>query len=72
MQYEVGRCRIRELRKALGWSQRYLSERSSVGTTTLSQYESGKRKKMPLVIAVPIADALGVSPRDLFEWLPKR
>ncbi|WP_164763006.1 helix-turn-helix domain-containing protein [Paenibacillus humicus] len=69
MKILVGRCRIRELRKARGWTQKDLSDRSSIGRTTLTQYETGKRKKMPLVIAVPIADALDVSPRDLFEWI---
>ncbi|CDN42032.1 helix-turn-helix transcriptional regulator [Paenibacillus sp. P22] len=70
MKIKVGRCRIREFRLALGWTQENLSERSGVGRTSISQYETKSHGEgMPLVTAVALADALGVSPRDLYEWL---
>lgn len=36
--------RIKEARKAKGWTQSSLAEKSGVATITISQYETGKRK----------------------------
>lgn len=69
MAYKVGRCCIRELRKSLGWTQKRLSTVSGVSNKTISHYETGRRKDMPLMVALPIAEALGVHPRELFEIL---
>ena len=68
-------ARIKELRKARGWSQRELSARANVSTTQLSKYESGTHQtpvrmliRLSRDFAVP-EDALlpdpGDTPQDL-------
>ncbi|HEY2740136.1 MAG TPA: helix-turn-helix domain-containing protein [Thermoanaerobaculia bacterium] len=51
--------RIKELRRALGWSQRDLAARANLDTTQLSKYESGTHKP-PLGALIRMARAFGV------------
>lgn len=64
----IGRSLIPDLLEARGWTQRQLAEHSGVNERVISYYTTGARVRMSLVLAVQIADALDVSPRDLYEW----
>jgi transcriptional regulator with XRE-family HTH domain len=68
MRVSVGRCLIPNLLASRGWTQRQLAEHSGIDERVISFYSTGRRKKMSLLIAVALSDALGVSPRDLYEW----
>ncbi|GGF88078.1 helix-turn-helix domain-containing protein [Paenibacillus abyssi] len=70
MRYTIGRCYIPELLHKRGWTQRRLADVSGVSEKTISHYTTGERKHMTIDVAVSLADALGVSPRDLFEFIP--
>jgi len=70
MSVTVGRCLIPAILKQRGWTQRYLAEISGVDERTISFYTTGRRRQMSLELAVSLSDALRVSPRDLYEWLP--
>jgi transcriptional regulator with XRE-family HTH domain len=63
-----GRCLIPELLEERGWTQRLLADKSGVSEKVISFYTTARRTKMSLVIAVQLADALDISPRDLYEW----
>ncbi|WP_337102390.1 helix-turn-helix transcriptional regulator [Paenibacillus sp. YIM B09110] len=63
-----GRCLIPDLLAARGWTQRQLAEHSGVNEKVISFYTTRTRGRMSLVLAVQLADALEVSPRDLYEW----
>lgn len=62
------RCLIPELLVRLEWTQRQLSERCGISEQTLSKYITMTVRDMPLAVAIPIADALDVSERELYEW----
>ncbi|GMK47598.1 hypothetical protein PghCCS26_47280 [Paenibacillus glycanilyticus] len=68
MPLKARRCLISELLKERGWTQRLLAEKSGVSEKVISFYTTDRRTQMSLVIAVQLADALDVSPRDLYEW----
>ncbi|TCM89653.1 Cro/C1-type helix-turn-helix DNA-binding protein [Paenibacillus sp. BK033] len=68
MPLKARRCLIPELLKERGWTQRLLAEKSGVNEKVISKYTTFDRKQMSLAIAVQLADALDVSPRDLYEW----
>jgi transcriptional regulator with XRE-family HTH domain len=57
--------RIRELRDIKGWSQEDLAEASGLHRTYISGIERGARNPTLSVIG-QLADALNVSPRELF------
>ncbi len=58
------RLRIKELRKAKGWTGDVLAERVGVSRSYLSEIETGKKTiNLPRLLA--IASALGVSVPDL-------
>ncbi|WP_171681331.1 helix-turn-helix domain-containing protein [Paenibacillus planticolens] len=65
----IGRCRIPEFLNARGWSQQDLVDRTGISKGTISAYCTEYRTRMHLLNAVLIADALGVEPRDLYEWV---
>jgi len=71
MSVTVGRCLIPAILKQRGWTQRQLAEVTGIDERVISFYTTGRRRKMSLDIAVNIADALRVSPRDLYEWSPE-
>lgn len=64
----IGRCRIPELLRTHGWTQQDLSERTGIDKRTISFYCTNRRKKMPLIIAVKIANSFDCDPRELYEW----
>lgn len=68
MPVKTGRCLIPDLLEARGWTQRQLAEHSGVDERVISFYTTGRRVKMSLLLAVQLADALDVSPRNLYEW----
>jgi transcriptional regulator with XRE-family HTH domain len=70
MRLTVGRCLIPDLLDKRGWTQRKLADESGVDEAVISFYTTGRRKKMTLEVAVALADALKVNPRDLYEWEP--
>ena len=59
---------LRELREARGWTQAVLAGRLRVGTTTVSQWETGAR--MPSEVdRQRLADLFGVSAGEIvFGW----
>lgn len=59
--------RIRQLRKAKGWSQPELARRAGLTEKTITNYETAARgvKDPPLSTVQAIADALGVTLTDL-------
>ena len=57
--------RVRELRMAGGWSQMDLAIRAGLHPTYLSSVERGKRN-LSLTSIHRLANALAVSPRELF------
>lgn len=62
----VVRENIKSLRKALGWSQELLAEKTGVSAPYITQIEAGKRKPS-LDIVEKLAFALGVEYKVLFE-----
>jgi len=62
------RCLIPDLLAARGWKQRQLAEHSGIDEKTISKYATNRLKEMPLSIAIPIAEALDVKERMLYEW----
>lgn len=68
MRVTIGRCLIPDLLEARNWTQRQLAEHSGVDERTISFYVTGRRNSMSLQLSVALADALEVSPRDLYEW----
>jgi transcriptional regulator with XRE-family HTH domain len=61
---DVGK-EIRRLREARGWSQAKLAGASDMGTSGISQIETGARNPSAATLS-KIAEALGVEVRDLF------
>jgi transcriptional regulator with XRE-family HTH domain len=61
---DVGK-EIRRLREARGWSQAKLAGASGMGTSGISQIETGARNPSAATLS-KIAEALGVEVRDLF------
>ena len=59
--------RIRELRKAKGWSQAELAERADVTQATVSRIERGKVASLDLEVFEKLADALDVHPAVLID-----
>lgn len=60
--------RIRELRRARGWTQTYLSVHAGVGRNYISDVERGK-KEIGLRNLQVLAQSLDVSLEDLFHGL---
>ena len=58
--------RLRQLRKARGFSQESLALASSLDRTYVSSVERGERN-ISLINIYKVASALGVSPKELFE-----
>lgn len=63
--------RVRELREERGYSQEALAERGSFHWTYISEVERGRRAPS-LDVVGRIADALGVTPSELFAPLKGR
>lgn len=61
--YEIGQ-RIRKYRKALGFSQEQLAEKTDISVTHMSHIETGNTK-LSLPVIVSMSKALGVQVDDL-------
>lgn len=70
LQMKIGQ-RIAELRQARGWSQAFLASKAGVTASAINQIESGLTKQPKIETLFPIADALGVDPRELAGLEPK-
>ncbi len=57
--------RVRPLRKARGFSQITLAEKSDVARAIVMRVDANPHAKIPLDTAVKLAGALGVRPEDL-------
>lgn len=58
---------MRRIRRERGISQVELARRLNLPQPRISEYETGRVKRMSFAIAVRIANALGVDPRELFD-----
>lgn len=72
------RCRLSDILNEVGWIQQDLVDKSGLSKQTISFYATNRRKRMPLDVAVTIADTINArtgrqySPRDLYEWVTER
>lgn len=70
--------RIRELRKAIGYTQKELAEMAGVATVSIQQYERGVRQpridqlnKIAAVFQVPLSHFVGVEPVEILMVDPE-
>lgn len=63
----IGR-RIKERRKELGLSAGDLAQRIGKSKATVFRYENGEIEKLPIDVAKPIAEALGITLATLLGW----
>lgn len=63
----IGR-RIKERRKELGLSADALAQRIGKSRATVFRYENGEIEKLPIDVAKPIAEALGLTLAELLGW----
>ena len=63
----IGR-RIKERRKELGLSADALAQRIGKSRATVFRYENGEIEKLPIDVAKPIAEALGLTLAALLGW----
>lgn len=63
----IGR-RIKERRKELGLSADALAQRIGKSKATVFRYENGEIEKLPIDVAKPIAEALGLTLAALLGW----
>ncbi|MNN59279.1 hypothetical protein D3C81_1743860 [compost metagenome] len=72
--YDIGRCRITDILREIGWDQQQLADYADLDKRTVSFYATNRRKKMPLVTAHAITEAIykyakvRYSPSDLYEF----
>lgn len=59
--------RVRELREAIGWSQRKLAVAADMSTVSVWKMETGRTKGVDFLSLAKLAHALGVDPRDLLD-----
>ena len=64
------RLRLRELRRARGWSQADLGRKAGVRQATISRLESGTATKLSLEVLEKLAAALEVDPGYLLVRVP--
>ncbi|MFC3791715.1 helix-turn-helix domain-containing protein [Paenibacillus sp. GCM10012307] len=57
-----------ELLESRKWTQRQLADKAGISEQAVSHYVNDRRKRIPLDIAIPLADAFNVHPRELVEW----
>lgn len=63
--------RLRELRRAKGWSQTELASRAGVRQATISSLERGPVKKLDMIVLEKLAAALEVDPGYLIVRIPE-
>ncbi|MES2671126.1 MAG: helix-turn-helix transcriptional regulator [Pseudomonadota bacterium] len=59
-------CRLRDLRQRESLSQEELAQRAGIDRTYVGGVERGERN-LSLLNVKKLADALGISPKDLFD-----
>jgi len=64
--------RLRELRKAKGWSQAALAKRAGVYQATISELETGRSRSISFAVLDRVASALGVQPGELLQRVVRR
>lgn len=64
--------RLRELREAKGWTQQQLADRAEVRQATISELESGVKKRLGLDVLDRLCVALGCEPGELLEREARR
>jgi len=57
---------LKMARRLLGLTQTELAKKAGVDLSVVSKLEAGKRKRPSYEVAVRIAEALGLEPRELF------
>ncbi|WP_010494997.1 helix-turn-helix domain-containing protein [Paenibacillus elgii] len=67
MKYVVVRCRLDEVLEEFELERRHVTERTGLDRKRLSRYATNV-EVMSLEVAVTIAEAIGVDPRQLYEW----
>ncbi|GAA0395924.1 helix-turn-helix domain-containing protein [Paenibacillus motobuensis] len=72
MSYSLGRCRLKDIRREIGWTQRKLSDATGIKKDVLSKYENDTNTITyinSIIITETIYDKTGIrySPRDLYE-----
>ena len=60
--------RMKERRKALGYSVEDIAARLGKSPATIYRYESGDIEKLPGELLAPLADILNTSPAYLMGW----
>lgn len=68
LRYEVGRCLLVERLREAKMSQSQLAKKLGWNRQKISKYVTGETKMMELNTATLIADTIGCSPKDLYEW----
>ena len=63
--------RLREIRKAKGWTQTELATRAGVRQATISSLERGPVKKLDMSVLEKLASALEVDPGYLIVRIPE-
>lgn len=76
MKYELGRCRLRDIRHEINWTQVALAELTGISKDVLSKYENNKNTMTyfnSILITEIIYEKTGkrYSPRDLYEVVQK-
>ncbi|HTS88109.1 MAG TPA: helix-turn-helix transcriptional regulator [Gemmatimonadales bacterium] len=66
------RLRLESMRQAKGLSQAALARASGVSRTLIGRIENGERPNVTLEVLDKLADALGVAPAELLEFIPTR
>lgn len=61
---------LAELREKKGWTQQELANRAGVRQATISELESGKKKRLGLDVLDALCKALDVSPGQLLKRSP--
>lgn len=58
--------RIKQKRVAMGLTVDQLADRIGKNRATIYRYENGDIENLPISVLAPLADALGLTPADLF------
>jgi plasmid maintenance system antidote protein VapI len=68
MVYKPGRCLLKQLLHKIGRDQQWLSDKTGISKTQISMYATNTRV-MTIATAKTIAEAIGSSIDDLYEWI---
>lgn len=72
MKIELGRCRLKDIRLKIGWTQRQLSKATGIPAYVLSRYENGKGtvtffNAILITETIYVKTGVLISPRDLYD-----